>query len=183
MKKILLAGFSILIGLQLFANPVSTYLNPAVPAGPSAPSVLGARPASPTPDRADSDYDGAAVSERLLKAFRESFPDAEKVTWDESHKYYTVSFVEQGILTRIDYEKNGEFAGSTRYYTERSLPYYLVNFVKHNYSGYKIYGVTEIAAFSSILYYIKLEGPKHWLTVVLNGEGESFIQDKYRKAL
>jgi hypothetical protein len=163
MKKILLAGFSILIGLQLFANPVSAYLNPA-------------------PDHADSDYTGA-VSERLLKAFRESFPNAEKVTWDESHKYYTVSFVEQGILTRIDYEKDGEFAGSIRYYTERSLPYYLINFVKHKYPGHKIYGVTEIAAFSSILYYIKLEGPKHWLTVVLNSEGESFIQDKYRKAL
>ena len=153
MKKIVLAGFSILIGLQLFALPVSAYPNP-----------------------------GASVNERLLKAFQESFPNAEKVTWNESNNYYTVSFVEQGILTRIDYEKNGEFAGSTRYYSERYLPYYLINVVKKKYPGYKIYGVTEMTASSEILYYIKLEGSKYWLTIALDGEGESFIQDKYRKA-
>jgi hypothetical protein len=154
MKKIVLAGFSILIGLQLLANPISAYPSPA-----------------------------SSVSERLLKTFQESFPNAEKVIWNESSKYYTVSFVEQGILTRIDYEKNGEFAGSARYYSERYLPYYLINVVKKKYPGYKIYGVTEMTASSEILYYIKLEGSKYWLTVALNGEGEGFIQDKYRKAL
>ena len=146
MKKILLAGFSILIGLQLFAYPFP------------------------------------AVNEQLLKNFKESFPHAEKVTWDESTDHYTVSFVEQNILNRITYEKNGDFASSFRYYTERSLPYYLINVVKNKYPRQKIYGVTEITAPSGILYYIKLEGPKYWLTIALNSEGDSSIQDKYRKA-
>ena len=123
------------------------------------------------------------VSERLLKTFKESFPNAEKVIWDESKDFYTVSFVQQSILNRITYEKNGDFASAIRYYTERSLPYYLINVVKNKYPREKIYGVTEITTTAGILYYVKLEGPKHWLTVMLDSDGDSFVQDKYLKAL
>jgi hypothetical protein len=161
MKKILLAGFSILIGLQLFA---------ASRPGMSLSPVVSA--ASP----------GPAVNERLLKTFKESFPNAEKVLWDESKDFYTVSFVEQNILNRITYEKNGDFASDIRYYTERSLPYYLINVVKNKYHREKIYGVTEITTTAGILYYVKLEGPKYWLTVMLDSEGSSVVQDKYLKA-
>ena len=146
MKKIILAGFSILIGLQLFAL-------------------------APTP----------VISEKLLQSFRESFPNAEKVLWDESGDHYTVSFVETGILNRITYDKNGDFSGSVRYYTGRYLPYYLVTLLKDKYPGRKIYGVTEITAPAGILYYVKLEAPKNWLTVVLDSEGNSEVQDKYSK--
>jgi hypothetical protein len=165
MKKILLAGFSILIGLQLFANTDPTTSLP--PVGP----VIS--PVSPDP----------AVSERLMKTFKESFPNAEKVIWDKSQDFYTVSFVQQGILNRITYEKNGDFASAIRYYTERNLPYYLIDVVKNKYTREKIYGVTEVTTPAGILYYIKLESPKYWLTILLDSEGVSTVQDKYRKAL
>jgi hypothetical protein len=152
MKKIILAGFSILIGLQLFAYPhVSAF---------------------PTP----------VISEKLLQTFRESFPNAEKIVWNESRDQYTVSFLETGILNRITYDKNGGFSGSIRYYTARYLPYYLVSLLKDKYPRQKIFGVTEITAPAGILYYVKMEDPKYWYTVVLDGEGHSEVQDKYRKA-
>jgi hypothetical protein len=53
--------------------------------------------------------------------------------------YYTVSFVQKNSITRINYEKNGAFSGSFRYYSESYLPYYLINVVKNKYPGLKIF--------------------------------------------
>jgi hypothetical protein len=164
MKKIMLAGFSIMMGLQLFAYPATTVY-----------------PTSSI-DRTPSVNLFPSVNEKVLKTFKESFPNAEKVTWDETKEFYTVNFLEQGILTRITYEKSGNFAGSIRYYTERYLPYYLINVLKDKFPGRKIYGVTEVTGPSGILYYVKLESTKFWLTVLLNSEGVVTIQEKFRKA-
>lgn len=122
-----------------------------------------------------------AVSEKLLQEFRESFPHAERINWQELNNEYIVSFVEQGILNRITYKKNGDFIHSFRNYGEHDLPYYLVNSLKKKYPGQKIFGVTEITTVSDIAYFVKLEGPKYWITVSLNSEGDWFVVESYRK--
>lgn len=121
------------------------------------------------------------VSEKLLQDFHESFPDAERINWQESKDRYIVSFVEQGISNRITYKANGDFISSFRNYGERELPYYLVNGLKKKYPGQKIFGVTEITTNSGINYFVKLEGPRFWITVSLNSEGDWFVVDSYRK--
>lgn len=179
-----MAGFPLLIGLQLLAEPNTTAsLTPArnntarhtpVPSirvGLVLPPNIGISPV-PAPN----------INERLLKLFQESFPDAQKVVWGESKDFYSVGFVSQNILHRITYEKNGAFASAIRYYTERALPYYLINVVKHKYPHMKVYGVTEITNEDGIQYYIKLENPKYWLSVLFDSNGTSTVQEKYRKA-
>jgi hypothetical protein len=42
--------------------------------------------------------------------------------------------------------------------------------------------VTEISTASDINYFIKLEGPKRWITVSLSKEGDWFVTDSYRKS-
>jgi hypothetical protein len=125
-------------------------------------------------------YHDPSINEKLLKVFRDRFPHAERVIWNESVNYYEVSFVEEGILTRIAYEKSGDFAFSYRYYSEQNLPYYAVNILKKRYPGQTIFGVTEVSVISGVTYYIKLEGPKYWITVKLDGENSSVVE-KYRK--
>ena len=161
MKKIFLASLSIL--LAFLANEVPAEAHLAVPG--SCLSVSEPK---------------LAVSEKLLQEFHESFPNAERINWYESDNRYIVSFVERGILNRITYKKNGSFISSFRYYGERDLPYYLINSLKKRYPGQKIFGVTEITTTSDIAYFVKLEGPKFWITVNLNSEGECSVVESYQ---
>jgi len=121
------------------------------------------------------------VNIKLLATFQATFPDAERVQWTESADEYAVSFVDHGIFTRITYTKNGEFTSSLRNYSERNLPYYILNVLKAKFPGDKIFGVTEIAGPSAIGYYIKLEGVKFWKTVRVDGDGFASVVDKYLK--
>lgn len=161
MKKIFLAGLSIL--LAFLTN--GTFANAAL-------AIPGPRLAVSEPK--------LTVNEKLLQEFRESFPNAERINWYESDNRYIVSFVERGILNRITYKKNGSFISSFRYYGERDLPYYLVNGLKKRYPGQKIFGVTEITTNSDIAYFVKLEGPKYWITVNVSSEGECSLVESYR---
>ncbi len=139
-------------------------------------------PASTPASYYSTSEEQSAIGEKLQQEFRESFPDAEKISWQESNDGYRVSFVQDGIPRRINYKRNGDFVSAFRNYGENKLPYYLVNSLKKKYPGQKIFGVTEISTVSDINYFVKLEGPKRWITVSLNGEGDWFITDSYRKS-
>ena len=124
----------------------------------------------------------SSVAEKLQQAFRESFPNAERVQWSKEPDFYVVNFVENGVLTRITYNEEGKFNRSIRNYSAQSLPYYLVNVVKAKYANQNIYGITEIASSTTIEYFVKLEGAKFWTTVNLSSDGNSYIVERYRKA-
>ncbi|MES1160200.1 MAG: hypothetical protein ABUM51_05565 [Bacteroidota bacterium] len=126
-------------------------------------------------------YRSLPINEKLLATFQSSFPEAEHVQWNESTDQYAVSFVDHGIFTRITYTKNGEFTGSLRNYSERNLPYYILNLLKVKFPADKVFGVTEISAPSAITYYVKLEGQKVWKTVKVDGDGTVAVVDKYEK--
>lgn len=64
----------------------------------------------------------AEVNEKVLKSFRETFPKAEQVNWQEFTDNYVVNFTSIGIRERITYDKDGNFVSATRYYTEEHLP-------------------------------------------------------------
>lgn len=121
------------------------------------------------------------INIKLLATFQAAFPDAERVLWSESKDEYTVSFVDHGVFTRITYTKNGEFTGSLRNYSERNLPYYILNILKAKFPRDKIFGVTEIAVPSAINYFVKLEGLKFWKTVRVDGDGVTSVEEKYEK--
>ena len=166
MKKMILATLSLLFAL-LVNEP-----------GKAFSQNLIAAPAS----YYSSSEQQLAIGEKLQQEFRESFPGAEKISWQESNNGYFVSFVHNGTPARISYKRNGEFISSFRNYGESELPYYLVNSLKKKYPGQKIFGVTEISTISDIAYFVKLEGPKRWITVSLSKEGDWFVTDSYRKS-
>ena len=122
------------------------------------------------------------VSEKLLREFHQSFPDATDAMWEEEKQLYVVSFKEQGRVSRILYNKDGQFISLYRNYDEHNLPYYLVSRLKNEFPGQKIFGVTEVTSGSNVAYFVKLEGPKRWMTIELNSNGDYTITDSYRKA-
>src|SRR5450631_3551711 len=127
-------------------------------------------------------YNAKNVNEKLIQSFKESFPNAEQVAWEEFSGTYVVNFVDDGVRSNIAYEKDGTFLRSTRYYTERNLPYYLLINIKKKYADKKIFSITEISTISHIEYYIKLEDAKVVTTVKVDSDGNLALVEKYRKA-
>jgi Ni,Fe-hydrogenase III component G len=126
--------------------------------------------------------DGFTISEKILNSFKQTFPDAQQVKWLEQADRYTVNFKENGILTKIDYDKDGNFISSLRYYTEKNLPINILCRLQKKYADKKVFGVTEMTSESTVEYYIKLEDDQNWITVKSNADGNMQVVEKYRKA-
>jgi hypothetical protein len=128
------------------------------------------------------DPNSGHINEKLLLSFKESFPNAARVAWEELPETYVVHFEEDSVRSRIVYDKTGAFISSIRYYRERDLPYYLLNILKKKYADKQIYAVTELASTSGIEYYVKLQDARVWVTVRMDAEGGLSVVEKYRKA-
>src|SRR5215467_3975954 len=111
------------------------------------------------------------VNDKVLKSFKETFPKAEQVTWEEFSDTYIVNFVDMGIRERISYDKDGNFLTATRYYTEENLPLNVLCKIKKKYPNQKVFGVTEIDSEAGVDYYVKLEDNENWTTVKSDSGG------------
>ncbi len=122
------------------------------------------------------------ISDKLKEAFKQSFPDAEQVKWVESEDKYTVNFKQGDVLTRMDYDKDGNFISSLRYYSEKHLPVSVICTLHKKYPERKIFGVTEVTAESTVAYFVKLEDASNWYTVRCDFDGAMQTVEKYKKA-
>jgi hypothetical protein len=124
----------------------------------------------------------STISDKLLQAFRQTFPDAIQVKWVEEPTRYTVSFKQNNILTKIEYDRDGNFVSSLRYYSEKNLPVTVLCQLQKKYAGMTIFGVTELATEASTEYYIKLVDDRNWMTVSSDADGNMQLVEKYKKA-
>jgi hypothetical protein len=123
------------------------------------------------------------ISDKLLQAFHKTFPDAQQVRWAETEDRYMVNFKQADILTKVEYDKDGNFISSIRYYSEKNLPVNILVRLQKRFSDKKVFGVTEVTnENSSVEYYIKLEDADSWVTVKSNVEGNMQVTEKYKKA-
>ena len=120
-------------------------------------------------------------NEKVLKSFNETFTGAEDVKWEEFSTYYTVSFVNAGIRSKVNYDKDGNMLGSIRYYSPSMLPLNILNKLKKEYSKKTLFGVTEVTFGTDVTYYVKIEDEKNWITVKVDPSGNSQVTEKYKK--
>ena len=125
--------------------------------------------------------DGGIINEKLILAFNKTFPQAEKVSWQEINDRYMVHFQESNIRVIVNYDRDGNFLNSTRYYAADNLPLHLLYKIIKKYPGKKIFGVTEITGEESIDYYIKLEDETNWLTIKSDAAGSFELVEKLKK--
>lgn len=121
------------------------------------------------------------VNEKVLKSFQETFSAAEEVKWEEYKTYYTVSFTNSGIRSKVNYNKDGRMLGSIRYYAPQLLPLNIYNRLKLDYSKKELFGVTEVTFGTDITYFVKMQDSKNWMTIKIDGSGSSSIHEKYKK--
>jgi len=122
------------------------------------------------------------VSEKILHAFKLSFPHAEQVKWTEHKDGYLVNFVDNSIQVRILYGENAEFIGSIRYYSFQNLPLNLLVKLSNKYPGKTFFGVTEITTEAGIVYQVVMQDEENWYQVKVGSSGDINVTDKFKKA-
>ena len=126
--------------------------------------------------------DGFTINEKLLKAFQQTFPDATQVKWLEEPTGYQVTFMQNNILTKVEYDKEGHFVGSLRYYSEKNLPVTVIWALQKKFAGKTVWGVTEHSSETGTEYYIKLVDDTNWYTVSCDADGNMQVVEKYKKS-
>lgn len=123
------------------------------------------------------------VNEDVLKSFNETFSNVSQVKWEEYKGYYSASFIKDGIRTQVNYDMKGNMLGSLRYYFPDKLPLNIYNNLKKQYSSKTLYGVTEVTYGNKIVFLVKIEDEKNWLTVKVDSNGNTSVYEKFKKAL
>ena len=123
-----------------------------------------------------------APSEKVLKSFNATFTSPQEVTWFENQDYYSVSFVQNGILTRVNYDKEGNFLSSLRYYDKQNLPINIICLLKKEFDGLEVYGITEVTNAIQVTYHITMQDEKNLITAKVSSNGHISAVKKYKKA-
>jgi len=121
-------------------------------------------------------------NEKVLKLFNATFNSPQEVKWYDNQDHFGVSFVQDGVITRVKYDKQGNFISSVRYYGKQYLPVNIFCMVTKEFAGKEVYGVTEVANSYEVKYMITLQDDKNLVTAMVNGSGQITQVRKYKKA-
>ena len=66
--------------------------------------------------------DNGKVSEKVLRSFNTVFSNASNVQWSQFADHFFVSFAQNSMTVRAEYDKNGNLLSSLRYYDAQHLP-------------------------------------------------------------
>jgi hypothetical protein len=124
----------------------------------------------------------AAINEKVMSAFTQSFPQATNVKWYEDKDHYEVYFDKDDIKCRIDYDFDGNVLNTRRDYLEKDLNPFIKTRVLKEYNGKSIYGITEITSADEMYYIIILQDNRHWYHVKSDVTGQMAIVERYNKA-
>jgi hypothetical protein len=122
------------------------------------------------------------ISEKVLKAFHQTFTGAEDVTWNETETNCQASFKISEVQVRALYDNEGNLLETVRYYGEKNLPLNVLTKLKRRYAGKEVFGVTEISSENDIAYHIVLKDDKNWYKVKADPYGNLQQTEKFKNA-
>jgi hypothetical protein len=124
----------------------------------------------------------ADVSEKVLKAFNQTFAKAQDVVWHEYDNVYQANFRQDDIQIRAQYDQDGSLIQSIRYYGERQLLPNIVSKLRKKYAGREIFGVTETSSDASVAFIVTLKDEKNWYVVKSDVYGNLEQTEKFKRA-
>lgn len=125
---------------------------------------------------------GDSPTEKVLKAFKETFATAQQVTWHDYDDHYQADFQQNSISVKAKYDEDGNLLETTRYYYEKDLPPNILSKLKKKHADKEVFGVTEISTETDITYYISLKDDKNWYTIKSDAYGNMQQTEKYKRA-
>jgi len=85
-----------------------------------------------------------AIPKVVEQAFKKDFPTVKKVSWSVEVKDFEAEFNLDGIATSANYDKKGTLLELEKSIKTEQLPTAALNFIKKNYSTYKISEAAKI---------------------------------------
>jgi len=123
------------------------------------------------------------ISEKVLKAFKETFSTAENVSWSEfENKTCQANFNQSEIIVKAMFDNDGNLLETMRYYGEKNLPINVLAKVKKRYAEKEIFGVTELISETEVAYYITLKDEKNWIIIKSDPYANLQQTDKFKNA-
>ncbi len=115
----------------------------------------------------------ANVSEKVAKAFKVAFKDAEDPQWFKLNKDFLVSFIMNQQQNNALFRKNGFMIYHLAFGGEKSLPADIRKIIKPNYYDYNITKVVRVNEADRNIWVVNMEDAKNFVIVrVENGEIE-----------
>lgn len=123
----------------------------------------------------------ADINARALKQFNKSFKAAANASWYETKEGgFVAKFKLDGIETKVNYDRKGNWFATIRTYTEENLPKEVRHLVKSNYYDYSIYLVQEVTVGDKTAYLVRMEDATTLKTIrVIDGEMDEY--ESYKK--
>jgi hypothetical protein len=122
------------------------------------------------------------ISEKVLKAFKETFTTATDVTWHEYENVYQANFKQAEVQIRAQYDGDGKLLRTIRYYGESQLMPNIVARLKKKYGDKEIFGVTETTSDQEVSFVINLKDENNWYIVKSDVYGNLEQTDKFKRA-
>lgn len=122
----------------------------------------------------------AEINQKVLQSFHAVFAEAKHVKWTEYPDSYYVTFTQNDILIKANYDKEGNLLSSLRYYKEQRLPLNILYKVKKEYPSKTIDMVTEVSNPDGTVYFIQLKNDKGWTTVKSDESGDMEVVDQIK---
>jgi len=122
------------------------------------------------------------VTEKVLKAFSETFMKATDVVWHEVKNFYEASFKQSEVISRAIYDQDGNLVRTTRYYSQENLPINILTKLQKRFAGKSVYGVTELSTEDQVSYHITMQDDKNWYIIKADNWGSLELEQKYKKA-
>ena len=122
------------------------------------------------------------VSEKVLKAFSDTFMKATDVVWHEMKNFYEASFKQSEVISRAIYDQEGNLVRTTRYYSQENLPINILTKLQKRYAGKSVYGVTELSTEEQVSYHITMQDEKNWYIIKADNLGSLELEQKFKKA-
>jgi len=122
------------------------------------------------------------VSEKVLKAFSETFMKATEVVWHEVQNLYEASFKQSEVISRAIYDQDGNLLRTTRYYSQENLPINILTKLQKRFAGKSVYGITELSTDDEVSYHITMQDEKNWYIIKADNWGGLELEKKYKKA-
>ncbi len=117
--------------------------------------------------------DAATVNVKALKDFSKSFKNAVGEKWYSVSDGFIANFSQDGIETKVAYNKKGKWHSTLLTYDGTKLPSDVRDLVKSTYNNFSILVAYEIHLDNNLVYILKLEDKKTLKTLrITDGEIE-----------
>ncbi len=121
------------------------------------------------------------ISPKVLNIFNETFNNVKNIKWFKVEVTFIAAFDQNDIHTRIDYDKDGNFLSSVRYYGESNLPFNILLKIKEKYKGKTIKIITELIKEDSIKYSINVEDEENIYVIESSSAADIHLRKKIKK--